>query len=131
MSNPLDAMMASRGVLIVMPHALAPRSILNYFLKINGLPHKDPLTHIEQCIEIMLSNKIIQNTYQLVWFLFTLEGAAYEWYQSHGARLFSDWRTLQTTTFQQFRPKMGQQSTFVALTNILHVLRHIFAILRP
>jgi hypothetical protein len=96
MANPLDAMMAPRGPPIVMPQALAPRAMPSYFPKFSGLPHEDPSTHIERYIEVMLANVIAEDTYKLVWFSTTLEGAAYEWYRSHDAGTFVDWGTLQT-----------------------------------
>ena len=118
MANPLDAMMAPRGPPIVMPQALAPRAMPSYFPKFSGLPHEDPSTHIERYIEVMLANVIAEDTYKLVWFSTTLEGAAYEWYRSHDAGTFVDWGTLQTAFLRQFRPEMGQQSALVALTNM-------------
>ena len=116
--NPIDAMMAPRGLPIVMPRDLAPRSMPVHLPKFSGMSHEDPSNHIEQYIEALVTNVIPEETYRLVWFSTTLEGQAYEWYRSHAPETFTHWPALQTAFLRQFRPETGQQSALVALTGM-------------
>ena len=117
-ANPADAMMAPRGLPIVMPIGLVPRSMPVHLPRFSGMAHEDPSNHIERYIEALVTNVIPDETYWLVWFSTTLEGAAYEWYRSHAPGTFGDWPTMQTAFLRQFKPETGQQNALVALTEM-------------
>src|SRR6478672_11283143 len=104
MANQADAMMAPRGLPIVMPPALAPRTMPMHLPKFSGFLHQDPSNHIEGYIETLVTNVIPEDTYRLVWFSTTLEGPAYEWYRSHAPNTFADWPALQAAFLRQFKP---------------------------
>ena len=118
MANPADAMMAPRGLPIMMPPGLAPRPMPVHLPNFSGMAHEDPSNHIERYIEALVTNVIPEETYRLVWFSTTLEGAAYDWYRSHAPDTFADWPSLQTAFLRQFRPETGQQNALVALTGM-------------
>lgn len=116
--NPVDAMMAPRGLPILMPPNLASRAMPVHLPKFSGKAHEDPSNHIERYIEALVTNVIPEESYRLVWFSTTLEGQAYDWYRSHAPETFVDWPALQTAFLRQFRPETGQQSALVALTGM-------------
>jgi hypothetical protein len=86
--------------------------------KFSGMAREDLSNLIERYIEALVTNVIPDETYRLVWFSTTLEGAAYDWYRSHAPETFGDWPTLQTAFLRQFRPETGQQNALVALTGM-------------
>ena len=117
-ANAADAMMAPRGLPIVMPPNLVPRPMPVHLPKFSGMAHEDPSNHIERYIEALVTNCIPEETYRLVWFSTTLKGSAYSWYRSHDPETFRDWNALQTSFLRQFRPETGQQNALVALTGM-------------
>lgn len=102
--NSADAMMALRGLPIVMPLGLALRPMPVHLPKFSGMAYEDPSNHIERYIEVLMTNVIPDETYRLVLFSTTLEGATYDWYRSHALKTFANWPTLQTTFLRQFKP---------------------------
>lgn len=94
--------MASRGLPIVIPPGLVPRSMPHHIRKFSGMLHENALTHIERYVEMLVINFIPEKTYRLVWFPATLEGLASEWYWSHAPDTFVDWEALQFAFLRQF-----------------------------
>jgi hypothetical protein len=76
MANAADAMMAPRGLPIVMPPDLVPRPMPVHLPKFSGMAYEDPSNHIERYIEALVANVILEETYRLVMFSTTLRGAA-------------------------------------------------------
>lgn len=66
-------------------------------------------------MERLASSLVTNPGYWLVWFLTTLEGEAYEWYNDHAEGHFRGWDQLQREFLNEFRSEVGQNTALRAL----------------
>ena len=73
----IDPMMRPRGLSIVVPPNLREIPIPTYLPRFSGLPHEDPMAHVERFEELLVFSLVTNLRHYLIWFPNTLMDSDY------------------------------------------------------